>query len=598
MSFPLALGLLVAGLCPIVHGLQWVMLDRESMTQKDQHNETHVDILRLAPSNTDFAFSLYRQLALKNPNKNIIFSPISISSTLAFLSLGAHGYTLTEILKGLKFNLTEISETEIQQGFQHLLRTLRQHGGPRQLSLGNVMFVNEALNLLDKFGEEVEVLYDAYAFSISFQNATVAKSEINYYVEEKSQGKIADLVENLDSNTTMLLLNYVHFKAKWKLPFDRDNTCRAKFYVSRTRLVKVFMMSAEYLTVPYFRDEALSCTVVELRYTGNDSALFILPDEGQMHKVEAALLPETLKRWRNSLQMRFIDELYLPRFSLSGKYNLENILPELDIKQIFTEHADLSEVTGTKNLSVTQVVHKALIEVGEAGTESAAGTRTQVPFSTYIIRLFGPTIVNFNRPFLLAVLSKDTQSIIFSTCAQTQPPELPAGLSPTAQALVPSAFTFSSLARTKPDLMPKRLLPLRANRGQRALCGQWLLLITGQHRFSGLGPAASQGLMGAQKCIHEYVEKQSQGKLRAWVQELRDETAAVLVNHMPLRAPPDWSGGFPGQPGLNISKVTHQAAMTLGEEGSEAAAATSIQLSLRPHPDVHITIPPDAPSWG
>lgn len=64
------------------------------------------------------------------------------------------------------------------------------------------------------------------------------------------------------------------------------------------------MMSLEDVRVPYFRDEALACTVVELPYTSNDSALFILPDEGRMEAVEAMLLPETLRRWTDSLQMR------------------------------------------------------------------------------------------------------------------------------------------------------------------------------------------------------------------------------------------------------------------------------------------------------
>lgn len=32
--------------------------------------------------------------------------------------------------------------------------------------------------------------------------------------------------------------------------------------------------------------------------------LFILPDEGKMQDLEAKLIPETLKRWRNSLQPR------------------------------------------------------------------------------------------------------------------------------------------------------------------------------------------------------------------------------------------------------------------------------------------------------
>ncbi|PNI97468.1 SERPINA3 isoform 7, partial [Pan troglodytes] len=45
-------------------------------------------------------------------------------------------------------------------------------------------------------------------------------------------------------------------------------------------------------------------TVVELKYTGNASALFILPDQDKMEEVEAMLLPETLKRWRDSLEFR------------------------------------------------------------------------------------------------------------------------------------------------------------------------------------------------------------------------------------------------------------------------------------------------------
>ena len=64
------------------------------------------------------------------------------------------------------------------------------------------------------------------------------------------------------------------------------------------------MMSIEHLTTPYFWDEELSCSVVELKYTGNASALFILPDQGRMQQVEASLQPETLRKWRKSLRPR------------------------------------------------------------------------------------------------------------------------------------------------------------------------------------------------------------------------------------------------------------------------------------------------------
>ena len=72
------------------------------------------------------------------------------------------------------------------------------------------------------------------------------------------------------------------------------------------RTVKVPMMKLKFLSTPYFRDEELSCTVVELKYTGNASALFILPDEGRMQQVEASLQPETLRKWRDSLSTRCV----------------------------------------------------------------------------------------------------------------------------------------------------------------------------------------------------------------------------------------------------------------------------------------------------
>lgn len=62
-----------------------------------------------------------------------------------------------------------------------------------------------------------------------------------------------------------------------------------------------------------------------------------------------------------------------------------------------------------------------------------------------------------------------------------------------------------------------------------------LLLTTGQHTFSGLGLGAIQEPMEAQKRICEYVERQTQGKLGVWMEELRSDTVAVLVNHLLLR---------------------------------------------------------------
>ena len=206
MSPLLALGLLVAGLCSRVHCLP------ENVTQEEQHNGTSVDDHSLASSNTDFAFSLYKQLALKNPNKNVIFSPLSISIALAFLSLGAHDPTVREILEGLKFNLTETPETEIHQGFQHLLQTFNQPRNQLQLSVGNAIFLPEELKLLDKFRKDAEAFYASEVLSINFKDSEAAVKLINEYVKNKTHGKIEKLFNDHDQLTNLILLNYIFFK--------------------------------------------------------------------------------------------------------------------------------------------------------------------------------------------------------------------------------------------------------------------------------------------------------------------------------------------------------------------------------------------------
>uniref|UniRef100_A0A8D1CPR0 Serpin domain-containing protein n=1 Tax=Sus scrofa TaxID=9823 RepID=A0A8D1CPR0_PIG len=408
MSLFLALGLLVAGLCSRVHCVPADDPASKIVTLKDQITKLPVHNTAVVSSNTDFAFSLYKQLALTNPHENVIFSPLSVSMALAFLSLGARGPTLTELLEGLKFNLTKTPEAEIHQGFQHLLSTLDRSSNLLQLRLGNAMFIDEQLELLDKFVQDAHELYHSEAFSTNFQDLEAARRLINDYVKNKTEGKIVDLFKKLDPLTKVVLVNYIYFKAKWKTPFNPNLTTEADFHVSKNRTVRVPMMGIRALTVPYFRDEELACTVVELPYTSNDSALFILPDDGRMAAEEAKLLPETLRRWRDFLQPRWIVELYLPKFSISSDYRLHEILPQLGINEIFGDNANLSGITNTKHLKVSQVVHSAVLDVNEEGTEAAAATGIDIN-----VRSLERIALHFNRPFLFVIISKDIQSVIF-----------------------------------------------------------------------------------------------------------------------------------------------------------------------------------------
>ncbi|EDL18798.1 mCG3334, partial [Mus musculus] len=208
----------------------------------------------------------------------------------------------------------------------------------------------------------------------------------------------------------MVLVNYIYFKGKWKMPFDLHDTFKSEFYLDEKRSVKVPMMKIKNLTTPYFRVEELSCTVVERKYTGNASTLFIFPDQGRMQQVEASFQPENLRKLKDSLRPRMIDDLCLPKFSISTDYSLEQVLLELGIREVFSTQADLSAITGTKDLRVSQVVHKAVLDVAETGTEAAAATGVKVNLRCG--KIYSMTIY-FNRPFLMIISDINTHIAVF-----------------------------------------------------------------------------------------------------------------------------------------------------------------------------------------
>lgn len=174
-------------------------------------NKTFV---KLVPSNADFAFSFYKLVASEATDQNIFFSPISISASFAMLALGAKSATLTQILEGLAFNLKKTQEQEIHEGFCQILHMLNRSDSELQLSLGNALFIEETLKPLQKFLDDVESFYESEVFSTDFNNSSGAENQINAYIEEKTNGKIVKLVENLDPLTAMVLVNYVFFKGK------------------------------------------------------------------------------------------------------------------------------------------------------------------------------------------------------------------------------------------------------------------------------------------------------------------------------------------------------------------------------------------------
>lgn len=205
-SLLLLAGCLVLGL--LAEGVQG-----DAAQETHEHDQKEA-IHKIAPNLVDFAFSLYRQVARQSNTSNIFFSPVSIATAFGVLSLGTKGETQTQILEGLDFNLTERAEADIHEGFYHLLEALNRPDNQLQLTTGNGLFIDENVKLVEKFLEDIKKLYHSDAFTVNFKDSEAAKKQINDYVEKETQGKIVDLVKDLNADTVLALVNFIFFKGK------------------------------------------------------------------------------------------------------------------------------------------------------------------------------------------------------------------------------------------------------------------------------------------------------------------------------------------------------------------------------------------------
>ncbi|XP_068111077.1 alpha-1-antitrypsin-like [Hyperolius riggenbachi] len=364
--------------------------------EEEEHDSDDHLLQMIVEGNSKFAYTFFTHLANENPNQNIFCSPISISMLFSMISAGAKGQTQTQILEGLDFNATLNSEKNVRKGYKHLLKMLTQTNSDSVLSIANALFAEKNTMFLKKFLDDLKD-YQAEAISTDFQKSEDAKNQINRYVEEKTNGMIKNLLGSVDPQTVAVALNTIYFKGKWKDAFDKRRTHDADFHVDNKTVITVPMMSRQgsYRTA-YIRE--VGCTLVEVPYLGSISAFFIVPDPGRFEDLMRALKNNFISKWIEEMEPMYEGILLsIPKFKMSSAVDLKKELTALGIKRVFSNNADLTGVTGSKELKVSEAVQKAVVSVDESGTEAAAA-------SAGGLTLHGmPPEIKVNRPFVFLI---------------------------------------------------------------------------------------------------------------------------------------------------------------------------------------------------
>ncbi|MHC4945509.1 MAG: serpin family protein [Planctomycetota bacterium] len=372
------------------------LLIAASADEKDQP-----DAQSLVKGNTAFALDLYQEL--KSMEGNLFISPFSVSSALAMTYAGARGETEKEMARALRI---ELAQNALPPAFKKLFSDLENHcGESNRLAIANGLCLTGG-----DVGAEFKKLLVDYFAAETFKGEV---NRINEWVSTKTEGRIKEILKKLMPNTVCVLLNAIYFKGAWETPFDEKNTSEQPFTLATGKTVKVPLMQRKR----HFRImKEKGFSVLELPYEGEHLAMIVLlPDKHDgLVMLERKLDAKLYQRIVRILESKRLENVmvHLPRFRIES--DLMDLVPPLKSLGMHIAFdplkADFQGMGWAKGeLWISQVKHRAFVEVNEEGTEAAGATAVEMQTRSRPQY----SIFRADHPFLFIIRDKTTGSILF-----------------------------------------------------------------------------------------------------------------------------------------------------------------------------------------
>jgi len=385
--------------CEISKGCQseFGICNKEGNNNENPVNNSTV----VSNSNFDFSF-----LKLENNKKNMLYSPLSIKYALKMLEEGANGNTYDEINKVVG-NEELPKYTSIDE----------------ILSLANGLFIRDTYyeHIKKTYIDTLKEKYDAEVVKDKFKDAQNA----NKWIEDKTLGIIKDMLQDdivQNPLSVMLIINALAIDMEWVRQFSYEETHGGMFYMENGQGMEATMMSQSRIlskVVSYYIGEDVTALTMDLKdYNGTQfEFMAIMPKEnlsGYIENVSKEQIDKINKKLKLASDEKGGVNIVIPKFKFNYDLKLKEDLIDLGIKDAFDgDKADFSKMEDSKELFVSDALHKADIEFTEKGVKAAAVTVFAVRANSAPIE-DEPVDVIINKPFMFIVRDKNTKNVWFT----------------------------------------------------------------------------------------------------------------------------------------------------------------------------------------
>lgn len=362
--------------------------------------------LTFEESSADFALKLFRATA--KGEDNALVSPLSVMLALAMTANGAKGET-KEQMEALLGNGMDI-ET-LNEYLYTYMNDLPSFEKAKLVLANSIWFRDiESLDVKRDFLQKNADYYSADVYKAPFDKKTC--DDINRWIEEKTDGMIKDMLDEIDRDAVMYLINTVLFDAEWKDIYFEDQIRDGYFTSADGKRQKVSMMHSEEWG---FIDDG-KATGFKKPYKGGYSFVAMLPNEGvSLDSYLDFLTGEGfLSAVKNAKNEKVIATM--PKFEYDYKVEMKDILQSLGMTMPFDSGmADFSglAVVPEGNIYINRVLHKTHITVDEKGTKAGAATAVEMNCESAAEIPLNYHTVTLDRPFIYAIIDDATGLPIF-----------------------------------------------------------------------------------------------------------------------------------------------------------------------------------------
>ncbi len=375
---------------------------------RDEPETVSIDT-NVVTANTQFGFDLFNEIRKIEQDKNIFISPLSISIALAMTLNGASGETEQAMANTL--HLQGLGSEAINPGYAGLRQALQVADPKVILTIANSLWARQDVPFKQDFLQRNTEYFGAEVSTLNFTDPNTLPT-INQWINTNTNGKITKILDEINPDTVLFLINAIYFKGTWQTEFDPSRTRDGTFYLA-TGAEKQIPMMTRTGDYPYYENNDAKFQAISLPYGDGRMSMYIfLPyPESDINTFLDGLNTENWESWVSQLRDQ---ELFLsmPKFKLEYEKTLNNPLQSLGMGIAFAPGlADFSQMADLEalgqNLYIGEVLHKAVVEVNEEGTEAAAVTSVGIRATS------APPAFMANRPFFFAIRDNETKTVLF-----------------------------------------------------------------------------------------------------------------------------------------------------------------------------------------